>query len=228
MSTVIAPPTPIAPAAVVVPTLADLLHELGDVPPERVFWDPIPGTATVEDVTRFVDGADKRLVELVDGTLVEKPMGCYEGRVGLLIGRILDEFVEEHDLGLCFGADATIRFAVRVVRLPDVSFVPWSKMPNRELPPEQVPPLIPDLAVEVLSPSNTRGEMARKRRDYFPAGVRLVWQIDPETHTAEVFTAPEAKTTIAADGMLDGGDVLPGFQLSLARLFQRAGKRRGE
>ena len=112
--------------------------------------------------------------------------------------------------------------------MPDVSFVPWSKIPNRELPAEQVPYLIPELTAEVLRPSFTRAEMARKRRDYFGAGTRLVWQIDPETHTAEVFTAPEVSTTVAADGVLDGGDVVPGFQLSLTRLFERAGRRRGE
>ncbi len=228
MSTVIAPLVPLAPPAIVVPTLADLLRELGDVPPERVFWEPRPGTATVDDVIRFVDGDDKRLVELVDGTLVEKPMGYYEGRIGIVLGYFIETFLDSHDLGLRFGADSTLRFAPRVVRLPDVSFVPWSKIPNRELPPEQVPYLIPDLAVEVLSPGNTRAEMARKRRDYFGAGTKLVWQIYPDTHTAEVFTAPDVSTTVAADGVLDGADVLPGFKLPLARLFERAGRRRGE
>src|SRR5579872_2952148 len=107
MSTVSVPPLPSVPASAV-PTLADLLHELGDVPPERVLWEPRPGTATVADVIRFVDGDDKRLVELVDGTLVEKPMGYYEGRVGGVIFRYLDEFLEEHDLGVCFAADSTL------------------------------------------------------------------------------------------------------------------------
>ena len=58
--------------------------------------------------------------------------------------------------------------------------------------------------------------------------MRLVWQIDPKTHAAEVFTAPDVFTTIASGGTLDGADVLPGFTLSLARLFERAGRRRGE
>jgi Uma2 family endonuclease len=177
-------------------------------------------------VIRFVDGDDKRLVELVDNTLVEKPMGFYEGRLGILIGHFFEDFLEVHDLGLCFGADTTLRVAQRVVRLPDVSFVSWSKIPNRELPAEQVPFLVPDLAIEILSPSNTLAEMARKRRDYFAAGTRLVWQIDPDSRTAEVFTAPDVSTIVPADGALDGGDVLPGFRLPLARLFERAGRRR--
>ena len=87
MSTVSVPVAPLAPP-VVVPTLADLLRELGDVPPERVFWDPLPGTATVADVIRFVDGDDKRLVELVDGTLVEKARGVLR-RAGWVPGILL-------------------------------------------------------------------------------------------------------------------------------------------
>ncbi len=220
--------SPVTLAADPIVTIADLLHLLGDVPPERVLWDPRPGMATEADVIRYVDGVDKRLVELVDGTLVEKPMGYYEGRVGGIVFRYMDEFLEEHDSAICFAADSTLRLARGLVRLPDVSYVPWSLIPNRELPAEQIASLIPALAIEVLSPGNTRAEMARKRRDYFAAGVRLVWQIDPDTHTAEVFTAPDVSTPVAADGTLDGGDVLPGFRLSLARLFERAGRRRGE
>ena len=77
------------------------------------------------------------------------------------------------------------------------------------------------------SESNTRREMERKRKDYFTAGVRLVWQIDPDKRSAEVFTAPDNPTAVGPDGELDGADVLPGFKLSLKRLFERAGRRRG-
>jgi Uma2 family endonuclease len=192
-----------------------------------VFIDPPPGTATEADVIRYVDGDDKHLVELIDGTLVEKAMGAYEGRVGGLVFFYFETFLEQNDLGICFGADSTLRILPRQVRLPDVSFVSWVKLPNRELPAEPVAPLVPDLAVEVLSESNTRREMERKRRDYFAAGVRRVWQIDPDTQTAEVYTAPDVFTAVPTDGSLGGEDVLPGFTLSLRRLFERAGRRRG-
>jgi Uma2 family endonuclease len=225
MSTVITPPIPTA-VATTIDTVADLLHQLGDIPAERVLWNPLPGTATEADVIRYVDGDHKRLVELVDGTLVEKPMGYYEGRVGGLIFHFFEDFLEEHDLGLCFGADSTLRLRPGLVRLPDVSFVSWSQIPNRELPAEAVASLIPEIAVEVLSESNTRKEMERKRGEYFRAGSTFVWQVDPDTQTADVYTDPDTFTTIAADGELDGGTVLPGFRLSLKRLFDRAGKRR--
>jgi Uma2 family endonuclease len=209
-------------------TLADALHQLGDVPAERILWDPHPGTATEMDVVRYVDSADKRLVELVDGVLVEKAMSAYSGRIGGLILYFIEEFLNHNDLGVTYGADAALRILPDQVRLPDVSFVSWDRLPNRELPAESVAALIPDLAVEVLSPGNTIREMARKRLDYFAAGVKVVWQIDPESKSAEIYSAPEQFTRVNLDGHLDGGNVLPGFQLSLKQLFERAGRRRGE
>ena len=78
-----------------------------------------------------------------------------------------------------------------------------------------------ELAVEILSPSNRPGEMARKRREYFAAGTRLVWQIDPRKRTAQAFTAPRVSTRLDESQTLDGGDVLPGFTLPLRDLFAR-------
>jgi Uma2 family endonuclease len=226
MSTVILPTSPPIPAPPAFDTVADLLHQLGDIPPERILWDPIPGTATEADVIRHVDGDNKRLVELIDGTLVEKTMGAYESRVGGTMLHFIESFLDHTDLGITYGADTTLRILPKQVRLPDVSFVPWTKLPNRELPAESIAGLVPDLAAEVLSKSNTRREMERKRRDYFAAGVRLVWQIDPDSRTAQVFTSPDKFTDIPADGFLDGADVLPGFKLPLIELFERAGRRR--
>jgi Uma2 family endonuclease len=90
----------------------------------------------------------------------------------------------------------------------------------------QILNVVPDLAVEVLSPSNTKREMEQKRREYFLGGCRLVWEIDPVKRTARVYTAPDESKLVREKGTLDGGDVLPGFRLPLARLFARAGKRR--
>ncbi len=70
--------------------------------------------------------------------------------------------------------------------------------------------------------------MQRKVREYFAAGAQLVWLIDPETGTAEVYTAPDELTAVAADGTLDGRAVLPGFQVRLQDLFVQAGRRRGQ
>jgi Uma2 family endonuclease len=99
------------------------------------------------------------------------------------------------------------------------------RAPRDEFPEEPIWSLAPDLAVEFLSRGNTEEEMRRKLRDYFQAGVRLVWYIDPETRTAEIFLAPEERTVIDEQGVLDGRDVLPGFQLTLGELFARADRR---
>src|SRR5262249_14851888 len=82
---------------------------------------------------------------------------------------------------------------------------------------------VPDLAVEILSPSNTRKEMQIKLKEYFLGGVKLVWIINPEKRTAEVYTAPDKVTAIPAGGSLDGDNVLPGFTLPLATLFAKFG-----
>jgi Uma2 family endonuclease len=87
------------------------------------------------------------------------------------------------------------------------------------VPAEPIPLVAPDLAVEVLSRSNTPREMARKRREYCEAGTRLVWEVDPAARTVTVFTSPERFTVLDATQTLDGGSVLPGFTLALADLF---------
>jgi Uma2 family endonuclease len=207
-------------------TVAELLQSLGGLPPERVLARPAPGTATEQDVIRLRD-REKRLCELVDGVLVEKTMGQYESRVAAVLIYFFERFLDDHDLGIVYGADGTLRIMPGLVRIPDVTFVSWKRLPNRELPAEPIPDLVPDLAVEVLSAGNTPEEMDRKVGEYFLAGVRLVWMIEPETRTAVVYKSPRRRTTVATDQALEGGAVLPGFTLPLKRLFARAGHRRG-
>jgi Uma2 family endonuclease len=110
--------------------------------------------------------------------------------------------------------------------MPDVAFISWKQLPNRKYPNEPIASLIPELAVEVLSESNTRGEMERKLREYFFTGTRLVWIVDPVQRTVDVHTAPDRITRLKEGEVLDGGDVLPGFQLPLERLFARVEKTR--
>jgi Uma2 family endonuclease len=206
-------------------TLADLLERLGHVPPERIRLHPAPGTATEADVL-VRPGGEKRLCELVDGVLVDKPMGYYESLLAALLIRFLGRFLDEHDLGIVLGADGTLRLAPGLVRVPDVSFVSWTRFPDRQLPREPIPDLAPDLAVEVLSPSNTEGEVARKLEDYFAAGCRLVWYVHPDQRMIRVYTDAASSRTLREDDILDGGAVLPGFRLAIREWFDRAGPRR--
>lgn len=206
-------------------TLADLHERLGRVPLYRIRCHPAPGTATEADVLVYPTG-EKRLYELVDGVLVEKPVGYSESLLAAWLIRFLGSFLDVHDLGMVLGADATLRLAPGLVRLPDVSFIAWERFPNRELPAEPIPDLAPDLAVEILSAGNTAAEMERKLQEYFSAGVRLVWYVYPEQHTVHVYTSRRAVRILHAEDILDGGTALPGFQLTIQEWFARAGRRR--
>src|SRR5215831_17840268 len=199
-------------------TLADLLEQLGAIAPARVRFHPVPGTATEKDVLAIHDRED-RLYELVDGVLVEKAVGLRESFLAIALASILRGFVRPRNLGLVTGEAGMMRLMAGLIRIPDVAFISWDRLPNRRVPTVPIPALAPELAVEVLSTSNTPGEMARKRQDYFAAGVQLVWQVDPSARTVEVFTAPEQSTVLHEAQILDGGAVLPGFTLPLHELF---------
>ena len=210
--------TSILTSVATIETLADLLEQLGGIVPKRVRFRPPPGTATEKDVLE-VEAHEDRLCELVDGVLVEKAMGWRESLLASVLITILSNFVRPRNLGLVTGEAGMVRLASGLVRIPDVAFVSWDRLPNRRVPSDPIPALAPDLAVEVLSAGNTPGEMARKRQEYFAAGVQVVWQVDPHTRTVEVCTAPDQSTGRHEAQTLEGGAVLPGFTLPLQALF---------
>lgn len=197
---------------------AEWLHALGDVPPERIIFDPWPGTATEADLLRFAE-RDKRLCELIDGTLVEKPVGLYEAIIAANMAAFLNHFVLSRRLGAVGGSKSTLRMAATGrIRLPDVCFIAAERLPKTR---EPVPALAPDLAVEVLSESNTRLEMDQKLNEYFRSGTRLAWIIDPPTRSVEIYHAPDKPIRILKEtDALDGEHVLPGFTVAIADLFQ--------
>ncbi len=206
--------------------LADVLEHLGGVPLERIRAFPPLGTATEKDVLESKSRYN-RVCELIDGALVEKAMGSFKSMLAAVLIGYLGAHMREHDAGIVLDGSGPLKILPTQVRVPDVSMIRWERFPGGKLPEEPIPEVAPDLAVEVLSPSNTDKEMRQKLRDYFQSGVRLVWYIDPETRTAEIFLAPEQRTVINEQGVLDGGDVLPGFQVTLGDLFARADRRRG-
>ena len=202
-------------------TLADLLERFGPIPAARIRYDPPPGTASEQDVIAL-EAREKRLFELVDGVLVEKVMGFYESYLAMRLARFLLAFVEQHDLGIVAGEAGMLRLAPGLVRIPDVSFVSWARLPQRHVPRQPIPDLVPDLVVEVLSAGNTPREMDQKLQEYFAAGVRLVWYVLPDRQEVHIYTASDQREVITADDNLHGGAVLPGFILPICRLFDDA------
>lgn len=212
----VAAPTPVA----VLPqswSLADLARHL-DVPLDRVRLFPSPGTATEDDLVRLAE-QKVALCELVDGVLVEKVMGQEESTLATLIARSIWDYLDQHPSGRVIGADGAARTLPGKVRMPDVAYISDVRYESSRRKP--VLHVAPDLAVEVLSPSNTASEMNRKTTEYFSLGTKLVWIIDPATRTAKAYRSATDFTDIPADGELDGGDVLPGFTLPLAPLLRR-------
>jgi Uma2 family endonuclease len=160
--------------------------------------------------------------ELVDGVLVEKAIGHQESRLGILIAAALSNYLGEHDLGVVAGSDGMTLFDEDLVRMPDVAFIPYENIPGDADPATPMPDLIPALAVEVISGGNTKREMDRKLRDYFAAGVKIVWCFYPKTRTVREYTSVNDSRELGDADSLDGGTVLPGFTLPLGPLFDRA------
>jgi Uma2 family endonuclease len=201
-----------------IPTLGELLNRLGGIPAERVRFYPLPGTATEQDVLD-VEAREHVHCELVDGVLVEKPVGYEESYLAGLILTAINIFVVPRNLGIVTGEAGMLRLFPGLVRGPDVAFVARERLLDGKLPTDAIPNLVPDLAVEVLSRSNTVREMERKRREYFDAGVRLVWIVDPVARTVAVYLPGSDAVVFQSGQNLDGEPVLPGFTLELATLF---------
>jgi len=207
-------------------TAADLVERFGPIPLSRIRRDPPPGLATERDVIEIHD-RENRLCELVDGVLVEKTVGTYESYLAGLLVHLIWTHVREHDLGIVLPPDGMMRLASGLVRIPDVSFVSWQRLPQRKVPRDPIADLAPDLAVEVISKSNTPREMQRKLSDYFAAAVREVWYIYPTPREVYVYAAPDRHTVLTEQQVLEGGDVLPGFSLPLPRFFAEPGRSPG-
>jgi Uma2 family endonuclease len=199
--------------------VAELWHALGDVPLERIVMNPLPGTATEQDLLTLVE-RDKRLVELIDGTLVEKPVGSLESAIAGWLITYLNVFIGPRKLGVVFGEAAMMRIVSSRVRLPDVSFFSRERLATWGGKP--ILNVAPDLAVEVISEGNTKAEMRQKMKEYFDSGTRLVWLVYPKTRTIEVYEqlTEQPARTLGHTDTLDGGSVLPGFAVPVADVFQ--------
>lgn len=175
---------------------------------------------TLEEFQRMPE-EDEYRVELVRGRIVREPLpGARHGWLtGMLVER-LGSFAREKGLGIVVTETGfLLNVEPPTVRGPDAAFIARENLPAA-LPPRGFWTVAPDLAVEVVSPSNTAGEMQEKVLEYLECGARLVWVVDPATRSVAAYRSREDIRLLTAGDALEGGDVLPGFRLSLSELFE--------
>lgn len=166
------------------------------------------------------DGGRFERLELVEGELAHLAgTGGEHGALAVRLGRLLGEHVEAHDLGVCCGPGTgfILQRDPDTVRAPDAAVVLTSRIPGAGIPAGYWP-FAPDLAVEVVSPSDRLADVHVKIAEYFGAGTRLAWLVEPETRMVHVYRSPHEVEVVGPEQDLDGGDVLPGFRCAARRL----------
>ena len=170
-------------------------------------------------IEEFAEMPLQGIWELVDGEPVElSPTAGRSGWISATIVALLANHVRQSRLGWAFSAETGfVLFDDRqTVRSPDAAVVLRNRL--AELPDSFVP-MAPDLAVEVLSPSDRMVDALAKVVMYLQAGTPLVWLVNPATRTVVVFRSESAPVTLGETDTLDGGEVLPGFSVPLAEIF---------
>ncbi len=175
------------------------------------------GNASVEDVDRY---------EVIDGVRVERePMGAFETVLASWLCYLMNGFAAGKKLGLAVNEVLFVLNAARNLhRRPDVAFVSYARWPTSVVAREPAWNVVPDLAIEIVSPSNFAEEIDRKITDYFQAEVRLVWVVYPDSGRVYVYQSPTRVSILERTDTLDGGDVLPGFRLPIAQLYEAVAK----
>jgi len=161
--------------------------------------------------------------EIVNGQLVMSPKNNFQHeQICERLNFALESFNRLHRLGAVFGSSMGFWMENRNCRAPDVSFVPKERLLRVGFKPDTKSffPGAPDLAVEVLSPGNTRAEMDERLADFFTSGARLVWIVHPDERFVEVCHSLTDRRIVGPAGCLDGEDLLPGFRVPVSELFK--------
>lgn len=191
--------------------MTTLLVTPADAPPTEV-------TLSDAELERLLDETG---AEFVDGQLKEKSMGAESEGIGSELHVLLGAFVRAASLGRVFGPATPFRCFPndpRQIRKPDLSFVSTARLPVGRLPRGSAP-FAPDLAVEVISPTDKYEDVEQKVADYRSAGVRLIWVVNPATRSVLIRRLDRTCAELDEAGTLDGEDVVPGFTCRVAELF---------
>ena len=169
-----------------------------------------------------LNGRDAPLYEVVDGRYVELEMSSYSVVLASRLHTRLDSFAEANQLGQAI-SEILVGLAERLRRRPDVSFVSYNRWPRGKPIPYTDPwPVVPELAVEVVSPNDLAEDLRLKIAEYFRYGVQMVWVVWPKLCAVDVYESLTQVRVLERNDVLDGGRVLPGFTLALADLFRES------
>ncbi len=174
---------------------------------------------TLDEYHAFIDRPENqdRIFELIDGEIVEKMPSFTPSRIAGRISHRFNAYLDDHDIGYVTGEAGGYIMPDGGVFNPDVGFILKARLPEE---PAREAPVPPDLAVEVKSPSDRKRAMRHKAERYLEAGTRMVWLIFPEEQIVEVYVPDDDVKVVGLDGVLDGGEVLPGFSLTVREMFR--------
>ena len=172
---------------------------------------------TADDLEQMPD--DDMLHELDEGELITMPPASMDhGSQGVEIGRVLKNYVKKHGLGRVYAADTGFRLNDDTVRSPDVAFVRQDRVATVHR--RGFGKGAPDLAVEILSPSDSIRQLIRKVRQYLAAGCHTVWVLHSERKEVDVYEKSGADRTLRAEDRLEAPELLPGFSILVGDLFE--------
>ena len=172
-------------------------------------------------VAAFWEQHASEMVELINGEVVEmSPSGRQASSIARRIGARLGDFVDENALGDVTTADGGYRLDEDNMRVPDVAYVSNERLAAQDDPTKYVEGP-PDLAVEVISPTDTASATQEKIDLYLRTGVRLVWVVYPSVRKVYVYRPGKDVRVLGEKDTLEGGEVLPGFSLPVLDIFPR-------
>ena len=181
----------------------------------------VPTTSALESLVTMIAECDSDFYEVVDGVKKElRRPNAFESVLAAELAHRLGIFADEHALGWVTGETLFVLDSTqKLQRRPDVAFVSVERGRANPLRRTNAWDVVPDLAVEIVSPTNTAEEIVGKLVEYFQAGVRAVWVIYPDSQQTYAYSSPKNVTILERGDAIPGGEVLPGFSLPIAKLF---------